>query len=110
MASCFSEVWKTWKTTAMESMLESGLSNKEGVSKKRMTQCAICYRKASKEYCSLHEIACKNIVQVYEKWRSSKALTWKDYLRSVKNNSNSGLWVVEVCEYLLSKEERQLNV
>ena len=69
-----------------------------------MKRCAICHRNATNEYCGLHETAYKNIVQTYEKWKCSKAMSWKDYLKNVKNNPNSGLWVIEVCEYLLSKE------
>ena len=67
--------------------------------------CVICYRKSKNEYCSLHETAYRNIIQAYEKWKSSKNLTWKDYLRNLRDNPNSGSWVTEVCSYLLSKEK-----
>lgn len=70
-----------------------------------MMQCAICYRKADNEYCLLHDAAFVNIVQAYQKWNSSKAIGWLDYLRGIMDNPNSGLWVVEVCRYLLSGEQ-----
>lgn len=71
-----------------------------------MKRCVVCDRKTSGEYCSLHEAAYKNVVQTYEKWKSSKDIGWKEYLRSVKENPNSGSWVIEVCGHLLSREEK----
>ena len=67
-------------------------------------RCAICYRKADKEYCVFHDSAYKNIIQAYEKWNSSKAIAWTNYLKEIIENPNSGQWAIEVCRYLLSKE------
>ncbi|MDQ1278964.1 MAG: hypothetical protein QG670_224 [Thermoproteota archaeon] len=88
----------------MESMFKSLLSNK-GASKKSLKLCPICDRKAEGEYCNLHETAYKNIVQMFEKWQSSKGIDWKEYLGRIEVNPNSGSWVLEVCKYLLSREE-----
>ncbi len=68
-------------------------------------QCQICYRKADNKYCPLHNSAYTNIVQAYSKWNSSKIITWTDFLKKVIDNSNSGLWVIDVCKHLLSKEQ-----
>jgi len=69
-----------------------------------MTRCAICYRKANNEYCNFHDVAYKNIIQAFEKWKSSKTISWEEYLNNLKNKSNSGIWVKEICNYLLSKK------
>jgi hypothetical protein len=73
-------------------------------------QCAVCYRKAENEYCYLHEEAFKNILSAYQKWNSSKTITWPDYLKKIRENPSSGQWVIEVCGYILGKErEDQLT-
>ena len=66
--------------------------------------CVLCGRKSDGEYCSLHQKAFENILQSYEYWRNATSLSWEEYLGKIKDNPNSGAWVVEVCTYLLSKE------
>jgi hypothetical protein len=67
-------------------------------------QCAVCYRKTENEYCNLHEEAYKNTIQAYQKWNAAKPITWSDYLKKIIANQNSGLWVIEVCRHLLTRE------
>jgi len=63
----------------------------------------LCGRVSDKEYCSLHRRALENMVQSYEYWRKATSIGWREYLGKIKENPNSGIWVVEVCTHLLSK-------
>ena len=65
--------------------------------------CALCNRNSDSEYCSLHQRAFENIVRNYEYWRNANSISWKKYLKEIRKNPNSGMWVVDVSTYILSK-------
>ena len=67
--------------------------------------CVLCGRRSDGEHCSLHQRAFESIIQSYEYWRNATSIGWKEYLREIEKNSNSGMWVIEVSAHLLSKNE-----
>lgn len=51
-----------------------------------------------------HKISYGRLVESFKYWRKAKDISWKDYLREVIDNPNSGNWVKEVASYILKKE------
>jgi hypothetical protein len=68
-------------------------------------KCKMCSRQAvSKDYCSLHETACRNLTEKFEQWKEAMGVPWRDYLRKVAENPLTGVKAREVAEALLSEE------
>jgi hypothetical protein len=65
--------------------------------------CRVCNRQAKETYCNHHQNAYENLIQNYTLWRDRTAINWNEYLRRVKENPNSGRWVVEVSLHLLAE-------
>jgi hypothetical protein len=63
--------------------------------------CEICGNSSGEPYCGRHQIACDNLVEGYEKWRSAVDISWKTYLKEVYKNKLTGQWVKEVIQRLL---------
>ena len=68
-------------------------------------KCKICKRKAESEFCKFHKISFENLVKKFEEWRKSMDISWLEYLRMLQNNPYTGVWVKEVIQYLLSKNQ-----
>ncbi|HDO41543.1 MAG TPA: hypothetical protein ENH03_01395 [Candidatus Bathyarchaeota archaeon] len=68
-------------------------------------KCKICERKAESEFCKFHKISFENLVKKFEEWRKSMDISWLEYLRMLQNNPYTGVWVKEVIQYLLSKNQ-----
>jgi len=64
--------------------------------------CEICGREASSRFCDLHKKAYENLVEKYEIWKKASKITWTEYLNEILRNPNTGLWVREVAQQLLS--------
>ena len=68
-------------------------------------KCKICRRQAvSKDYCSLHETAYRNLTEKFEQWKKALDTPWRDYLNKVVENPLTGTKAREVAEALLSEE------
>lgn len=65
--------------------------------------CVLCNINSDSEYCNLHQRASENIIRNYEYWINANSISWKEYLNEIRKNPNSGMWVVDVSTYLLSK-------
>jgi hypothetical protein len=71
-----------------------------------MTTCRLCKRESapSSALCGDHLIAKRNVESGYKQWSDAYgAITWKEYLKKIGNNAETGQWAKEVAE-LLSKE------
>jgi len=68
-------------------------------------KCKICERKAESEFCKFHKISFENLVKKFEEWKKSMDISWLEYLRMLQNNPYTGVWVKEVIQYLLSKNQ-----
>ena len=53
----------------------------------------------------LHDNAYRNIVQKFEDWKRATAISWKEYLKAVVENSYTGTWAKEVAEQLLKNKD-----
>ncbi|NIW16433.1 hypothetical protein GWM83_01870, partial [Candidatus Bathyarchaeota archaeon] len=58
-------------------------------------KCRICDRDAVNDYCEPHEKAHKRVVQKYEIWEKAMDISWKEYLKEIAENSNTGSWARE---------------
>jgi len=68
-------------------------------------KCKICSRQAvSKDYCSLHETAYRNLTDKFEQWQKAIGVPWRDYLKRVAENPLTGAKAREVAEVLLSEK------
>ena len=70
------------------------------------TSCQLCKRECapSSALCKYHLLAKRNIESGYKQWTDAYGgITWKEYLRKIGRNSETGQWAKEVAE-LLSKE------
>jgi len=67
-------------------------------------RCKICNEESTDNYCLAHRIAMKNLKETYKIWKKEMDIDWKKYLEAVRQNKNSGEWVVEICKHLLEKE------
>jgi len=65
-------------------------------------RCEICGREDYSQYCDLHKKAYENLVDNYDVWKKASKVTWTEYLNEVLKNPNTGLWVKEVAQRLLS--------
>ena len=63
--------------------------------------CEICGRKAKSKFCDRHEEAYKSLIETYEEWRKAIEISWRDYLKEVKENPYAGKWAKEVAAHLL---------
>ena len=71
-----------------------------------MNECHICGRNLSGErFCEYHETAYANLQSAFEKWKTAVELTWSEYLDQVKQLETTGLWIVEVIDYIKSQDD-----
>lgn len=56
-------------------------------------------------FCEKHKKAYEKLVETYKEWRKAMGVSWKEYLNLVARNQGTGLWVIEVAEYLVKKEK-----
>ncbi len=72
-----------------------------------MTSCPLCKRECapSSTLCKYHLMAKSDVESGYKIWADAYgAITWREYLRKIGRNSETGQWAKEVAQ-LLSKEE-----
>ena len=68
--------------------------------------CKICHREAIKDgFCEFHHKAHQNLKDSYPKWNKAMAISWKEYLSQIAENSSAGDWVKEVAKYLIENGE-----
>lgn len=67
--------------------------------------CPICGEELDgEEFCKRHKKAYLNIKQAFNDWKKALDISWDEYLNKLIENKNSGKWVKEVAEYLLSQK------
>jgi hypothetical protein len=68
-----------------------------------MITCRLCKRERapSSDLCKNHLIARKNLESGYKQWSEAYgAITWKEYLKRIGQNKETGQWAKEVAELL----------
>jgi len=63
--------------------------------------CQICGKISKNRLCADHERAYQNLAATFKAWQGALGTSWEDYLKAVGKNPNSGIWVREVCVFLL---------
>lgn len=67
-------------------------------------KCVICFKDCEEEFCRWHKISYDKLVSSFKYWKEIKDISWKDYLKEIVDNPNSGSWVKEVALHILKKE------
>jgi len=68
-------------------------------------KCEICGRAAKSRFCERHEEAYNSLLTTYEEWRKAMDISWRDYLKEIKENPYAGRWAKEVAGHLLASEQ-----
>jgi len=66
--------------------------------------CKICGRRSKSEFCERHTEAYKSLLRMHDEWKKAMDISWRDYLKEIKENPYAGKWAKEVAEYLLASE------
>ncbi|MEM4311935.1 MAG: hypothetical protein QXX95_06055 [Nitrososphaerales archaeon] len=74
-----------------------------------MERCDLCLKDSFKimelKLCYYHSLAYDNLFKNYERWREAYGeLEWRDYLKKILENDNTGVWVKELAKALLERE------
>lgn len=75
---------------------------------KYIQKCVICQRLKTEnsKYCRYHKLADEKLVQSYNDWaKAYKQLDWKEYLRRLCKNKETGEWIMEVAIYRLQNND-----
>ncbi len=71
-----------------------------------MTNCGICGRDTSEdELCRYHHEASNNLSAAYEGWKEATGINWEDYLVRISQIEETGRWVLDVIEYIMSQDD-----
>ncbi|MBN2228953.1 MAG: hypothetical protein JW779_05105 [Candidatus Thorarchaeota archaeon] len=72
-----------------------------------MSECPICRRDRTGDdgvFCSYHNEAYGNLKHNFERWNQAfGGITWEEYLEKIDYLENTGQWVKEVIEYIMSE-------
>ncbi|MFQ5950970.1 MAG: hypothetical protein ACE5KH_02665 [Candidatus Geothermarchaeales archaeon] len=60
-------------------------------------------------FCRRHKGAHRRIVETYPGWREAKENSPEDYLREIVELAETGGWVVDVAQYILSEGKALLQ-
>ena len=69
-------------------------------------KCPVCGRESipGVNFCDRHMAAYRRLLEGYKEWRRAMNIGWSEYLKSIVEKSNAGLWVKEVAAYLVKEE------
>jgi hypothetical protein len=71
-----------------------------------MTNCGICGRDISEdELCRYHHKASNNLKVAYEGWKKATGINWEDYLVRISHIEETGRWVIDVIEYIMTQDD-----
>ena len=70
------------------------------------SKCRICERgrDGQSEFCARHKGAIDNLKTAYDIWKNALGIDWKTYLIEVSRNQETGEWVREVIQHMLTYE------
>ena len=70
-----------------------------------MNVCPICGREVAErsELCLYHRHALDNLRDVFGDWERALGIDWKEYLNRVQELDETGMWVREIAEHLMSQ-------
>jgi hypothetical protein len=72
-----------------------------------LKECQICGRRGVNEYfCEYHQAAHSNLKSTFKHWTEAiEELTWEEYLRQVYDLENTGRWIKEIIENIMSQDD-----
>jgi len=67
--------------------------------------CSVCGREVAKdlELCAYHKLALENLRTTFDDWKRALEIDWKEYLNRVHELDETGIWVREIAEHLMSQ-------
>ncbi len=68
-------------------------------------KCPLCNLNKHEEsdYCENHQSAYLHLKERYDDWEKSMNISWKEYLKKIIENENTGEWAREVAIYILDE-------
>jgi hypothetical protein len=71
-----------------------------------LKECEICGRNGFKDsLCEYHHAAHSNLKSVFERWSEAiEGLTWGEYIRQVYDLDDTGRWIKEIIENIMSQD------
>lgn len=72
-----------------------------------MRDCKICGRKSDGEdLCEYHQAALTNLKSAYEIWAEAEGhLAWEEYINQVYELEETGRWIKEIIENIMSQND-----
>jgi hypothetical protein len=71
-----------------------------------MARCSLCHREGVEGgYCGYHRVAHAHLVGAYKVWEKSVEVSWKEFLDDVIEAKETGEWVKDIAQDLLSTEK-----
>ncbi len=71
-----------------------------------MSECRICGREpVDGRYCRYHRVAFDNLREKYAVWKEAAGVSWDDYLERLRQNPETGRWVLELIEDLMTEDD-----
>ncbi len=70
-----------------------------------MNVCPVCGREVAEdlELCLYHRHALDNLRSTFGDWKRALEIDWKEYLNRVQELDETGMWVREIAEHLMSQ-------
>ncbi len=70
-----------------------------------MNVCSVCSRDVAEdsELCNYHRHALDNLRATFDDWKRALEIDWKEYLNRVHELDETGIWVCEIAEHLMSQ-------
>jgi hypothetical protein len=67
--------------------------------------CVVCGREVAEdsELCIYHRQALDNLRATFGDWKRALKINWKEYLNHVHELDETGMWVREIAEHLMSQ-------
>ncbi|RLI29394.1 hypothetical protein DRO53_01065 [Candidatus Bathyarchaeota archaeon] len=75
-------------------------------------RCPICGREVipGGNFCDRHTVAYRKLLEGFKSWKKALRIGWKEYLRAVKENPHTGVWVKEVAAHLAEEKASPLKI
>jgi len=69
-------------------------------------KCPICGREVlpGGNFCDRHSAAYRSLLEGFKKWGKAMKIGWREYLKALVDNPNTGQWVKEVARHLAEEK------
>ncbi len=79
--------------------------SKSELPKQQNKKCIICGFYSEGSLCFKHRIAARSLTEGYKYWKEAFDISFNEYLREVRKRPETGTWVKEVIDYIVSSND-----